>query len=324
MSSQHGDPESRQNEDDNIPCGFFRRRLSRLHNVPVGVNREQKLSLTTSRGRVYMLDQFTENVPQPVKNHAIAILSEFVGTFLFLFIGIVGNSVMNNDAAKKEQLGGGSVTADPAKGLYIALVWGLSTIVNAWAFFRISGGLFNPAVSAAMMIIRAVDPVRGVLCIVTQMVASIVAAAIAYGLLPPGSLPATELGEQTSITQGVFIEMFLTTQVVLAIFMLATEKHKATFIAPVGIGLAVFACVLAGQSYTGASLNPARSFAICVVQGSFPAYHWIYWVGPGLGALLAVAFYLLIRKLEYWTVSPDIDEYQSHVGEQIIMVKDRA
>ncbi|KAL1607644.1 Aquaporin-1 [Paraconiothyrium brasiliense] len=311
MNSQDGDLESQQDQEDNFPCGFFRRRLRRLHDVPVSAHREQKLSLTTSRGCFYMLEQFRENVPQYIKNHVIAILSEFVGTFLFLFIGIVGNSVVGNDAAKKEQLGGGSVTADPAKGLYIALVWGLSTIANAWAFFRISGGLFNPAVSAAMMIIRA-------------MVASMVAAAIAYGLLPPGSLPVTELGEQTSITQGVFIEMFLTAQIVLAIFMLATEKHKATFIAPVGIGLAVFACVLAGQSYTGASFNPARSFAVCVVLGSFPGYHWIYWVGPGLGALLAVAFYLLIRKLEYWTVSPDVDEYQSHVGEQIIMVKDRA
>jgi aquaporin related protein len=32
--------------------------------------------------------------------------------------------------------------------------------------------------------------------------------------------------------------------VVLAVFMLATEKHKATYIAPVGIGLAVFAAIL--------------------------------------------------------------------------------
>lgn len=45
------------------------------------------------------------------------------------------------------------------------------------------------------------------------MVASIVAVAICYGLLPEGSLPATELGPRTSIQQGLFIEMFLTAQV---------------------------------------------------------------------------------------------------------------
>jgi hypothetical protein len=32
--------------------------------------------------------------------------------------------------------------------------------------------------------------------------------------------------------------MFLTAQLVFTIFMLATEKHEGTFIAPVGIGLA--------------------------------------------------------------------------------------
>lgn len=85
------------------------------------------------------------------------MLSEFVGTFLFMFIGIVGNSAVDNMAAREVQVGGGSVEADPAKGMYVALVWGLSIIVNAWAFFRISGGLFNPAVSAAMVAIRAVS-----------------------------------------------------------------------------------------------------------------------------------------------------------------------
>jgi aquaporin related protein len=31
--------------------------------------------------------------------------------------------------------------------MYIALVFGFSLAVNAWVFFRVSGGLFNPAVS---------------------------------------------------------------------------------------------------------------------------------------------------------------------------------
>jgi aquaporin related protein len=30
--------------------------------------------------------------------------------------------------------------------LYISLSFGFSLMVNAWIFFRISGGLFNPAV----------------------------------------------------------------------------------------------------------------------------------------------------------------------------------
>ena len=70
--------------------------------------------------------------------------------------------------------------------------------------------------------------------------------------------------------------MFLTAQLVLVVFMLAVEKHKSTFLAPVGIGLTLFVTQIVGVYYTGGSLNPARSFGPDVVLGSFPGYHWIY------------------------------------------------
>ena len=59
----------------------------------------------------------------------------------------------------------------------------------------------------------------------------------------------TSLGAGTSITQGLFIEMFLTAELVFTIFMLAAEKHKATFIAPVGIGLSLFVAELTGKEF---------------------------------------------------------------------------
>lgn len=39
----------------------------------------------------------------------------------------------------------------------------------------------------------------------------------------------------------------------------------------------------------------------------FPGYHWIYWVGPMLGSLVAVGFYRLIKALEYETANPGQD-----------------
>lgn len=44
-----------------------------------------------------------------------------------------------------------------------------------------------------------------------------------------------------------------------------------------------------------------------VVTRQFPGYHWIYWVAPILGALLATAFYKLVKALEFDLVNPDID-----------------
>ena len=70
--------------------------------------------------------------------------------------------------------------------------------------------------------------------------------------------------------------MFLTAQLVLAVFMLAVEKHKSTSLAPVGIGLSLFVAHLVGVYYTGAGLNPARSLGPDVILGKFPGYHWIY------------------------------------------------
>lgn len=53
--------------------------------------------------------------------------------------------------------------------------------------------------------------------------------------------------------------MFCTAMLMFAIYMLAGEKHKATFLAPVGIGLALFLCELFATGLTGGSLNPART-----------------------------------------------------------------
>jgi aquaporin rerated protein, other eukaryote len=70
--------------------------------------------------------------------------------------------------------------------------------------------------------------------------------------------------------------VFLTAQLVLTVYMVAVEKHKSTFLAPLAIGLALFVAHLAGIHFTGASLNPARSFGPDLVAGDFPYYHWIY------------------------------------------------
>jgi aquaporin related protein len=40
---------------------------------------------------------------------------------------------------------------------------------------------------------------------------------------------------------------------------------------------------------------------------TFDHYHWIYWIGPLLGAIVAVVFYRLIKFLEYETANPGAD-----------------
>ncbi|EON66335.1 hypothetical protein W97_05728 [Coniosporium apollinis CBS 100218] len=255
-------------------------------------------------------------LPNKVRNHFIAMMGEFVGTFLFLFFAFAGTQVANTAAAGASTEGGELAQVPNASVLmYISLAFGFSLAVNAWVFFRISGGLFNPAVTLGMCLIGAVGWVRGALVFISQILGAISAAGIVSCLFPGPLAVRTSLGGGTSIVRGLFIEMFLTAMLVFTIFMLAAEKHKGTFLAPIGIGLALFIAELAGVWFTGGSLNPARSFGPNVILGTFEGYHWIYWAGPALGSIVAVVFYRLIKVLEYETANPgqDFNEKEAEV-----------
>ncbi|KAF2807461.1 aquaporin-like protein [Mytilinidion resinicola] len=242
-----------------------------------------------------------EWMPNRVRNLVIAMIGEFVGTFLFLFFAFAGTQIAN---AAPVTPGGKPNTSVL---LYISLSFGFSLLVNAWIFFRISGGLFNPAVTLGLCLIGAVGWIRGAFSLISQIAGAMAAAGVASALFPGPLAVRTTLTAGTSVVRGLFIEMFLTAELVFCIFMLAAEKHKATFLAPIGIGISLFIAELAGVYYTGGSLNPARSFGPDVVLRHFDGYHWIYWVGPFLGALIAVIFYRLVKVLEYETANPGQD-----------------
>ncbi|KAI0007218.1 aquaporin-like protein [Xylariaceae sp. FL0662B] len=289
------------------------RRPSYLRRPTMG-NRMPSIAQSVEEHRIWLLDF----LPLAVKNHVVAVASEFAGTFMFLLFALGGTNAVNQAPQEGQPE---DLAANPAKLLFISLCFGMSLAVNAWVFFRISGGLFNPAVTIGMMIVGAVGYLRGVLVIISQLAGSIAASAVLLGIQPGGLTVGTSLGGGTSVVQGLFIEMFLTAQLVFTIFMLAAEKHRATFIAPIGIGLSLFIAELMGVYYTGGSLNPARSFGPNVVLASFENYHWIYWVGPILGALLASAFYIAIKALEYETVNPEQDHSGDADGGRSVLSK---
>ncbi|KAI5776539.1 aquaporin-like protein [Geopyxis carbonaria] len=240
----------------------------------------------------------------------VASMGEYVGTTLFLFFAFAGTMVANIPSGNSADNTTSAAATGPNASvlLYISLVFGFSLAANVWVFFRVSGGLFNPAVTFAFLLAGKLPPLRSLCLFVSQMLGGITAAALADVLFPTPLNVRTTLSGGTSTAQGVFIEAILTGQLVLTIFMLAAEKHRATFVAPVGIGLSLFVAELVGVYYTGGSLNPARSFGPCVVARAFDRDHWIYWVGPGLGGLIAAAFYKFIKVLEYETANPGQDD----------------
>ncbi|KAF2796474.1 aquaporin-like protein [Melanomma pulvis-pyrius CBS 109.77] len=261
----------------------------------------------------------TAKIASKWRNELVAAAAEFAGTFMFLFFAFGGTQVANTSATATNPSTagqqGGSITQAPNTSvlLFIALSFGFSLMVNVWVFFRVSGGLFNPAVTLGLYLVGAVNATRGALCFLSQMLAGMASAAVVSAILPGPLSVSTTLGVGTSITQGVFLEMFLTALLVFTIFMLAAEKHKATFLAPVGIGLSLFVAELMGVFFTGGSLNPARSFGPCVVTRNFPGYHYIYWFGPCMGTFLAWGMYKIVKSVEYETVNPgqDFDDHEA-------------
>ena len=91
----------------------------------------------------------------------MAAAAEFAGTFMFLFFAFGGTQVANSaavaenvgDAGQQQNNGNNSITQVPNTSvlMYISLIFGFSLMVNVWVFFRVSGGLFNPAVSLAAL-----------------------------------------------------------------------------------------------------------------------------------------------------------------------------
>ena len=103
-----------------------------------------------------------------------------------------------------------------------------------------------------MVLTGSLPPMRGLFLFPAEILGGIVAAALVSCMFPGDiSVVNTTLASNTSIVRGVFIEMFLTSLLLFVIHMLAAEKSKATFIAPIGIGLALFVAELAGVQELG-------------------------------------------------------------------------
>jgi aquaporin related protein len=149
--------------------------------------------------------EFLDFLPNSIKGHIVACVGEFVGTFMFLLFALGGTNVVNT--APPEGANAVDLSANPSKIMYIALVFGMSLAVNAWVFFRISGGLFNPAVTFGMMLVGATSYLRGILIIFSQILGGITASAVVLVMMPNELAVKTELGGGTSVAQGLFIEV---------------------------------------------------------------------------------------------------------------------
>ncbi|KAJ4294420.1 Aquaporin-1 [Kalmusia sp. IMI 367209] len=234
-----------------------------------------------------------QSKPNLLRKELTVALGEFVGTFMFLFFAFAPTQIALEAATiNPETPPDVNKPPEVAKLLFIAFAFGAALAVNVAIFADVSGGMFNPAVTTALWIVGLIRWNRALFSVVAQLFASVCASLVVSAIIP-GPLPvATVLDPSASVARGLFLEVFLTAQLVLTILMLPSGGAK-----PLYIGMALFVAELAGVFFTGGSLNPARSFGPAVVVG-FQSYDWIYWLGPLMGAGLGAGTFTLIHFLQ--------------------------
>ncbi|MDO6406007.1 MAG: aquaporin Z [Pantoea sp.] len=226
-------------------------------------------------------------------------VAEFFGTFV-LVLGGCGSAVL---AAAFPQLGIGFAG--------VALAFGLTVLVMAFAVGHISGGHFNPAVTVGVMIGGRFPASLVVPYIVSQLLGAVAAAAVLY-LIASGKadfdvaasgFAANGYGEHSpggfNLLSGMISETVLSA-VFLIVIMGATDKRAPAGFAPIAIGLALTLIHLVSIPVTNTSVNPARSTGVALFQGGWALSQlWMFWLMPIIGGAIGGAIYrFLLEKAE--------------------------
>jgi aquaporin Z len=203
-------------------------------------------------------------------------LAEFMGTFVLVFVGSL--------AILANVLSQGPILA-------IAFGFGLALLAGIWAVGHISGAHFNPAVTLAMLLDKRTSFSDAIGYWIAQFAGASVASLVVWGASSRLEVAATTT-RYTELSTGILVELALTAIFVWVI--LAVTRTGGNH-APIAIALTLVTVHVAGIPFSGASVNPARSFGPAIVSGAPEAIEqlWVYIVFPVVGAILAFALYRL-------------------------------
>ena len=184
---------------------------------------------------------------------------EFIGTFAMVFIGC------------------GSVAIERSS-VEISLAFGLSVGLVILSLGRYSGAHINPAVSIAFWRRGDLSNKDTLSHLIGQLCGGVLAGAVLSGAGPTI--------RNTSWFSLIAIEIGITFLLMASILLIIRRTDKWLPIAVVvGATVAVLAFIFG--EYTGASMNPARTFGPNLFSGD-AAIIPIYWLTTILGAWLAV------------------------------------
>ncbi|CAG8495865.1 11531_t:CDS:2 [Ambispora gerdemannii] len=159
----------------------------------------------------------------------------------------------------------------------------------------ISGGHLNPLVTMTAVFTRVISFPRGLLYIANQTVG----AAVGGALLRSLSADTTSLGAcgfndtEFSVGRAFIGESLVAFAIAFVVYAIALDPIRSKIFslnATAFLVSATFAMVvwLSGginAGWPGAGTNPAKCFGLSVGSENF-SHHWVFWLGPLLGALI--------------------------------------
>lgn len=211
-------------------------------------------------------------------------VSEFLGTFALTFFAC-GVAVV---------LGCNSLSGIIAT----SLAFGLVIVVMAYSIGPISGCHLNPAVSLAMRLDDRMTTQEMVYYIVSQVLGAF-AGSLILGLCLGDFSHLGANGFGGVLPNGIEVTPYLALaiEIILSFFFIlvilsVTKKKEYANVSGLIIGFTLVLVHLIGISFTGTSVNPARSLAPAMIQGGEALLQvWLFILAPIIGSLFATLFY---------------------------------
>ncbi|MQM00060.1 hypothetical protein Taro_032790 [Colocasia esculenta] len=240
-----------------------------------------------------------------------AYLAEFISTFLFVFVA-VGSAMSARKATPDFAAWNASSLVATALAQALALFAAVYIAANS------SGGHVNPAVTFGLAVAGHISVPTAVCYWASQLLGSTLACLLLRVATAGQTIPTTGIAPEMTGFGGAILEGVITFALVYTVYVAGDPRNRAGplgVLGPIAVGLVAGSCVLAAGSFTGGSMNPARSFGPAVVSGDFKN-HGVYWVGPLIGAALAA---LLHQNVVFPTAPANIDSARPRIVEPVVV-----
>lgn len=214
-------------------------------------------------------------------------VAEFIGTFVLVLFACGTAAVVGCQTTE----------ADTAY-LLTAFAFGLVIVAMAYSIGNVSGCHINPAVSIAVWMNKKMTTKDFLGYVVAQVLGAIAGSAVLGYLLGWDCGFGANGLYQGDVVKSVIIEIILTFVFVLAVLG-ATSKIENAKVAGIVIGLSLTLVHIFGISFTGTSVNPARSLGPALFAGGAALTNvWVFIVGPLVGGVVAALVWQYLSSEE--------------------------